>query len=324
MWQPVKRPSCGMLGLLLAVSVMISSGAASAAVANTLRRPDGSSSYYIVTRMDPRMCPTPLCGGYFVKAVNKPKTQCADGSWQQDCHAVELDLSARGWSDDQRARFSEQFGQQHALVRGQLRQMKRGTVKADVLVVDEGWLGQALSKPAGAFYGVKTNGIVYITFPYPTIYERTLNVRSQRTIAEIDLAASGAGEDQIAAGYQALAKPAGILAAGENQLMAGPVAGMLKLVASEFYLPVVAKDPPEGQFCGGIQGLACPVGQFCDIAIPNSCGGADLSGTCRIAPQVCTENYLPVCGCDGVTYGNDCARQAARMQLDHPGECAKP
>ena len=80
MWQPVKRSSGGVFGLLLAASIMISSAAAGAAAASISLRPDGSSSYYIVTRMDPRMCPTPLCGGYFVKAVNKPKTQCADGS----------------------------------------------------------------------------------------------------------------------------------------------------------------------------------------------------------------------------------------------------
>ena len=114
----------------------------------------------IVTRLDSRLCPSSRCGGYFVKEVNKPKTQCADGTWQRHCHAAELDASGLGWSGDELARFSEQFGQRHALVRGKLRQIERGSIKADVLAVDEGWQGQALSEPVGTFYGVKTTGIV--------------------------------------------------------------------------------------------------------------------------------------------------------------------
>ncbi len=233
---------------------------------------------------------------------------------------MELDASALGWSDDELARFNEQFGQRHALVRGNLRQMERGSLKADVLVVDEGWQGQALSKPIGTFYGARASGIVCITYPCASIHERTLNFRIQRLIAEIDLAASGAAKEQIEAGYQALSEPAGILAAGEHHVIAGPAGRGLKLVTSEFYLPVVAKSPPEGEVCGGIQGLPCPEGQFCDIEA-NACNGADFFGICRVPPRVCLKIYDPVCGCDGVTYGNDCERQAAGIQLDHPGAC---
>ena len=321
MWKLVKIPGCGLIALLVSAVVMMSNSSAEATVSDASIRPDASSSYYIVTRLDPRLCPSPQCGGYFVKQVNKPKTQCADGTWQRQCHATQLDASALGWSDDELSRFSEQFGQRHALVRGKLRQMERSSIKADVLVVDEGWLGQALSRPIGTFFGAQTTGIVCITFPCPSIHERKLNFRTQRLIAEVDLAASGATEEQVEAGYKALSEPAGILAVGEHHVIAGPAGRGLKLVTSEFYLPAVAKSPPEGQVCGGIQGLVCPEGQFCDIDTPNACGGADLSGICRVPPQVCAKIFAPVCGCDGVTYGNDCERQAARMQLDHPGEC---
>ena len=43
---------------------------------------------YIATGVDLRKCAFPFCGGFFVKAVNQPLTQCADGTWQKTCHAV--------------------------------------------------------------------------------------------------------------------------------------------------------------------------------------------------------------------------------------------
>jgi hypothetical protein len=64
-------------------------------------------------------------------------------------------------------------------------------------------------------------------------------------------------------------------------------------------------------------GAACGETEYCDA--PTGCGAG---GACAARPSVCTEDFMPVCGCDGATYPNACAAHAAGMAVASDGECA--
>jgi hypothetical protein len=84
--------------------------------------------------------------------------------------------------------------------------------------------------------------------------------------------------------------------------------------------PASAIAASVGQTCGGIAGIRCDAGLWCEPPT-GRCGAADLQGKCVRVPTVCTAIYLPVCGCDKKTYGNNCSRLAARIQKNSAGEC---
>lgn len=101
--------------------------------------------------------------------------------------------------------------------------------------------------------------------------------------------------------------------------------------------PAEATQPPapEGSAEAVVEPIACAdddacgEGQFCEFPIGGCgeedtvpCGDGDdcletgvFLGTCMDIPEICTLQLDPVCGCDGVQYGNQCGAYAAGVSV---------
>jgi len=83
-----------------------------------------------------------------------------------------------------------------------------------------------------------------------------------------------------------------------------------------------ACDVTPGTVCGGLQGLTCPDGAFCNFPIEAKCGAGDQTGICDSALAKCSGTLDPVCGCDGKTYDNACIAHSQQVSVAAVGACS--
>lgn len=82
-----------------------------------------------------------------------------------------------------------------------------------------------------------------------------------------------------------------------------------------------AETPTTDAVCGTRGAAACPAGTFCDFVAGSNCGADDRGGHCAPIPDMCTREYMPVCGCDGQTHPTACTAHSAGVSVAHDGPC---
>jgi hypothetical protein len=95
------------------------------------------------------------------------------------------------------------------------------------------------------------------------------------------------------------------------------VAGLLVTAAAAPASAAAAKR------CGGSIGVSCGPDQYCKRSV-GACRLIGGTGVCVRKPQICSEIYDPVCGCDSHTYSNACEAAAAGANIVHNGKCQPP
>ncbi len=104
----------------------------------------------------------------------------------------------------------------------------------------------------------------------------------------------------------------------------GPLAAGTYTVIATLYDALSAWPPPSPvEVCSFVVqpccwfNWDCPPDEYCAKAV-GDCYGA---GTCELRPEVCPLVYIPVCGCNGLTYSNDCLAAMWGVSVDYPGIC---
>ena len=188
----------GLLAILLAAGVAVSGAAA--------RTPPTGTAMFLVEH-DPRLCPSPLCGGYWASLANGVRTRCGNGQQQTRCYAARaVDRYGRPYADEIPA---------GSLVRGAIELGQTfGDRRLDQFRVYAVYAPAGTAAVSGGYYRVVDNGIRCIRAPCFSYRAGQVNGSSRVMISEVDLQASGAPAGAIERAQAALRTKDGVYARG--------------------------------------------------------------------------------------------------------------
>lgn len=185
----------GLAGLLL---LALCGTVATTAVA---RQPPTGTAMYVV-RHDPRLCPSPLCGGYWVAIANGARTRCVDGLRHPRCYVAE---AARA-NGDPVGRIAEE-----ALVRGA---MDLGRDDLGELVVSAVYAPAGRAPVRGGYYRVRDTGIRCVRAPCFSYRVTQVNGSTRTTVSGVDISAARVTASELDRADAALQTRDGLYARG--------------------------------------------------------------------------------------------------------------
>jgi len=188
----------GAVAILLLLGIAVSSSAA--------RQPPVGAAMYVV-RPDPRLCPSPLCGGYWAAIANGARTKCSDGKRRPQCYVA-------GTVDGKRRPRAVDLPE-GALVRGAIDASTfEGIGPLDVLVVTAVYVPAGRAAVSGGYYRVVDTGIRCVRAPCYSFRATQVNGSTRVTTSSVDLGPARATAAETAKAQAALRTKNGLYARG--------------------------------------------------------------------------------------------------------------
>jgi hypothetical protein len=187
--------------------VVIALAVAAVAVSSTAARTPPSGTAMFLAERDPRLCPSPLCGGYWVALANGVRTRCGDARRQVRCYVARaVDRNGKPVGRELPA---------GALARGAIEPGQRfGGRRLDQLLVAAVYAPAGDAVAGGGYYRVFDTGIVCVRAPCFSFRAQVVNGSLRVTTSGVDLEASGAAPADIARAEAALRTKDGLYARG--------------------------------------------------------------------------------------------------------------
>lgn len=258
------------------------------------------SAYYQIRR-DFRKCMAPLCGGYWIKEVNRNKTTCNSYLSAEECYVARIDWAGLEVKNNLATGYD---GTLPVLVKGKIVKDHDSFIwSVNQLVAEEAWLAAVEGKPAGKFLQVQNSGIVCITTPCPTIQSHTLNRPQQSYLNDLDFASRKIPQEMVDRAYGQLAKEGEkLLVAGKVQGIRGPGGLGRSLEVTQLYFPVTVANTTSPCLPTGCSGQIC--------------SDRNMATTCEYRPeyaciqqQVCERQSNGMCGWTPTTASSECFNQ---------------
>jgi hypothetical protein len=220
-----------LVGLVPLTGALVGSGPAASEHAATV------SSYYL-GRGDPRLCPSPECGGVWVRHVNRSTTDCGEPlGRRRECYVAAVDASRVRVPRTLRPRLEGLVASGLAVARGRLVPGRVvGFPELATLVATEVWpASSAPGTTAGPFRLLRDNGVRCVTVPCFSTDAELLNSSRRKTISRLDLSRLRTTRAERDHAREEIAGK-GLIVAGRIVADVSEGARGRVLVASQFYV----------------------------------------------------------------------------------------